>query len=46
MKSLKGIVIISTIVAAAAVLAACRGSLDEPLSFGAGDAAIAGKAAR
>jgi len=42
MKGLKGIIIVATIVAAAAVLSACEKQIDEPpLKFGVGgDAAV------
>ena len=41
MKGLKGVVVLATIIAAAAVLAACeKGYKDEPLKLGAGDVVI------
>jgi hypothetical protein len=41
MKSLKGVIVVSTIIAAAAVLGACEhGYKDAPMKFGAGDVSI------
>ncbi len=41
MKGLKGVVVVATIFAAAAVLGACeKGYKDEPMKLGAGDVAI------
>jgi hypothetical protein len=41
MKGLKGIMVVTTLVAAAAVLSACEKQIDEPpLKFGAGDVTV------